>query len=113
MNIGADAESMRSECFLCCDSSLDNAASTSTHIRAERATLVICKWKLRHYPHVADFIDKIGDMNLRVDHTFVTGAKPELRLYDGGDDIIETISISSWNVNDIVSFLRDRFAADE
>ena len=52
-------------------------------------------------------------MNLRVDHTFVTGAKPELRLYDGGDDIIETISISSWNVNDIVSFLRDRFAADE
>jgi len=93
------------DCKKCCAEEDESSKVT----RYAKAIFEICSWRLSHYPHIKEFVDKNARdfANLRV--IYRSGALPALKMQDNAG--VETIlSIDNWKTEHIIEFLKEKLA---
>jgi len=98
------SEQIISNCNSCCKST-SNTEEIHKYIKAE---LLVCNWKLGHFPQVSDFIknDSKKYTNLKV--KYVRGSPPVIKLYEAGDIESSTIAIGAWSDSALREYFEEK-----
>jgi len=103
-----DLDLLKKHCDDCCqDTGGDGGGANKSVRRYPKARLEVCGWKLGSFPQVQAFVksDRPGKFpNFQV--KYVGGMMPQIKLIDGDDEVVETLSITKWDTDTIEEFLQ-------
>lgn len=75
-----------------------------------KATLVVCQWMVKDYPHISEFISKKASAFKNLNIKYQGGARPTLHLKSTTGGTLETLSVSSWKTENLEEFLKQKLS---
>lgn len=94
------SEDMIAECNACCSESTQPEI-----IKSHKAELIICRWKLGHFPQIKNFIDNKSKSFKNLEIKYERGSPPLLKLYEASDSEGNEVAIKSWDLEAISEYL--------
>eukprot|EP01097_Dermamoeba_algensis_P004209 TRINITY_DN2784_c0_g2_i1.p1 TRINITY_DN2784_c0_g2~~TRINITY_DN2784_c0_g2_i1.p1 ORF type:complete len:165 (-),score=41.88 TRINITY_DN2784_c0_g2_i1:124-567(-) len=90
-----------SECNKCC-----REEENSKEEVYSKAQLVVCRWQLKEFPHIYEFVNKKLHQYKKLELQFQQGRRPTLLMFDQKGQIAKTLSLSSWKTEEVEEYLK-------
>ena len=91
-------------CRKCCKSSSENEEIT----KFAKAELVICNWKLGHFPQIKEFINDYSKNFSNLKINYQRGSMPVLKLFEKDSSSSSDVGINGWEREAIVEYLEEK-----
>ena len=101
------SDQLISSCKSCCK---DDSNLTESIPKFKSAELLICNWKLGHFPQVKDFISNHAKKFKNLSVSYPRGSPPILKLYEDDEksSLGSSIGVDKWEVDAILEYLEER-----